>query len=165
MLSNTHPEATTRQAPDESTEPLSARSVLADKRGISTSITESLGAIAMGIAAMVGITVAIGFAINYAQDSSAKSTLDAVKSAEILHKSKTGSYGDQNMLTTGQEPALSKSSEDLMIVADEKNYCAAIESSSMFSPSYWVTSKSGELLEEKPTTEAAGIACPDPEAD
>lgn len=166
MLSKTHPEATTQPEPKESAgDPLSAREVLADKRGVSTSISESLGSIGLGVAVMTLLAVSIGAAWNYGMDSSAKSTLDSVKSAQVLYKAKTGSYGDVSKLTTGQDAALSKSSDELKIAADDKNYCAAIESTSMFSPSYWVTAKSGELLSEKPTTEAAGIACPDPEAD
>lgn len=169
MLSNTHPEATpeaaVRTEHDETGGTLSTRTVLADKRGVSTSIIESLGSIGLGIVLMVGIAFAVGAGLNYGHDSSAKSTLDAVKSAEVLYKAKTGSYGDKEMLTTGQDAALTKSSDDLVINANDKNYCAATESGSMFSPSYWVTAKSGELLEEMPTEAEAGIACPNPEAD
>lgn len=143
-------------------EPISTGSVLADKRGLSTSLSESLGSLALGILVIAGLAVGIGAAYNYGQDSSAKSNLDAVKSAQILHQGKTGTFGDISALSTGEDPALTKTAPSLAVTVGDRNFCAAIESGSMFKTNYWLTSKTGEVLTTKPTPAEAGVTCPDP---
>lgn len=169
MLFNTHPDESVHQDLSELGEPLSARAVLADKRGLSTSLAESLGSLGLGVLVMAGIAVGIGAAYNYGQDSSAKSTLDSVKAAEVLHKAKTGSYANAELLTTGADPALTKSSADLVINANEKDYCAVVTSRSLGGPSFWLTGRDGKVYETIDAANAAGtlpgkIACPAPAA-
>ncbi|MCI4659782.1 hypothetical protein, partial [Cryobacterium zhongshanensis] len=60
--------------------PSSTMDVLRGKKGLSTSISESLGALVIGVLVLAGIGVAIGASYNYSQDSNAKSSLEAVKS-------------------------------------------------------------------------------------
>lgn len=159
---NTHPDTTIRPDLSGIGEPLSARAVLTDKKGLSTSLSESLGALALGVLVLTGLAVGVGAAYNYGQDSSAKQTLDAVKSAQVLNQARTGAFGDVLALTAGQDPALTKTTPSLAIVKTDKDYCAAVKSGSMYSPSYWLTAKSGKVLETKPTATEAGVTCPDP---
>ena len=138
--------------------------VIRGKKGLSTSISESLGALVIGVLVLAGIGVGIGAAYNYTQDGAAKSTLDAVKSAETLHQSRSGSFGDASALTTGEDPALSQTPTNLAINvgAGGINYCAMVKSQSMFTKNYWITSKSGKILETVPTGAelTAGMTCP-----
>jgi len=140
----------------------SARSVLADKRGLSTSVPETLGAVGIGIVVLSLTAVGIGAAFNYAQDSGAQATLDAVKSAQVLYQAKNASYGDVPGLTTGQDPALPKSNPHLAIAKSNTDYCAAVKSDSMFPNSYWVTARTGQVTTTKPALAQSGVACPDP---
>lgn len=80
-MTKTHQEATIRPDLGEFGEPRSARAILADNRGLSTSVAESLGALGLGIVVLGTLAVGIGAAFNYGQDSGAQSTLDGVKSA------------------------------------------------------------------------------------
>lgn len=160
MLFKTHQDETVRPDSDDLGEPQSAQAVLTDKRGLSTSIAESLGSLGIGVLVLVGLAIGIGAAWNYGQDSSAKSTLDSVKSAEVLHKAKTGSYGTVADLTTGADPALTSASENLKIAATETDYCAMVKSRSMTGPTFWMTAKTGKILEAAPTAAEAGVACP-----
>lgn len=159
-MTKTHPEETIRPDLSEFGEPRSARSILADKRGLSTSIPESLGALGLGIVVLTLAGVGIGAAFNYGQDSGAQSTLDAVKSAQVLYQAKNSTYGDVAALTTGQDPALNKTSPHLAIAESTTDYCAAIKSDSMFPASYWITARNGQISTTKPTS--AGVTCPDP---
>lgn len=160
------PSATKTDHPElsEFNEHQSMQAVLANKRGLSTSIAESLGALALGILVVTALALGLGAAYNYGQDSTAKASLDAVKSAQTLHQAKSGSFGDKDALTTGDDPALTKTSKSLAIVVGDRNYCAAVESGSMFKTKYWVTGKTGEIKQgpTKPTEAEAGVACPDP---
>jgi hypothetical protein len=142
--------------------PQSAKAVLRNKRGISTSISESLGSIIIGVVVLAAVGVAIGAGYNYSQDSSAKSTLDGVKSAEVIYQGRVGSYGSAADLTGGTDPALSSVSTNLVINSTATNYCAIVKSASMF-PSYsWITSRSGKVLTALPTGVdlPAGVTCP-----
>lgn len=161
MLKN-HSDAVIRTDLSEFGEPRSARSTLADKRGLSTSIAESLGSLGLGIVVLATAGIGIGAAYNYGQDSSAKSTLDAVKSAQVLYQAKNSSFADVAALTGGTDPALPKGAASLNIVKTVTDYCAAIKSDSMFPASYWMTARSGQVLTAKPAVTAAGVTCPDP---
>jgi hypothetical protein len=164
-LTKTHPEVTIRPELSEFGEARSALSTLKDKRGLSTSIPESLGALGLGIIVLATAGIGIGAAFNYGQDSSAKSTLDAVQSAQVLYQGKNATYGDVAALTTGTDPALPKTQSHLNIVKSATDYCAAIKSDSMFPASYWVTARSGELFTTKAAAQAkvpTGMTCPDP---
>lgn len=161
-MTKTPQEATIRPDLSASGGPRSAGSVLADNRGLSTSITESLGALGLGIAVLAVGAVGVGAAWNYGQDSGAQSTLDGVKSAQVLYQGKNATYGDVPALTTGQDPALPKSNPHLAIVKSNTDYCAAIKSDSMFPSSYWVTARTGGVSSTKPALAQSGVACPDP---
>ncbi|MEO3931413.1 hypothetical protein WMO79_01180 [Micrococcaceae bacterium Sec7.4] len=161
-MTKAHQEATIRPDLSEFGEPRSARSILADKRGLSTSIPESLGALGLGIVVLGTLAVGIGAAFNYGQDSGAQSTLDAVKSAQVLFQARNASYGDVPGLTTGQDPALPKSNPHLAIAKNATDYCAAMKSDSMFPNSYWVTARTGTVTNTKPALAQSGVACPDP---
>jgi hypothetical protein len=161
-LFKTHPDTTIRPELDGLGAPRSAGSTLADKRGLSTSIPESLGALGLGVLVLSALGVGIGAAYNYGQDGSAQNTLDAVKSAEILNQARTGTFGDLPTLTTGTDPALTQTAPSLVITSAARDYCAAIQSHSMFGPSYWITARSGKVLNAKPDATTAGVTCPDP---
>lgn len=160
-MTKTHPEVTIRPDLSEFGEPRSARSILADKRGLSTSIPESLGALGLGIVILATAGVGIGAAFNYGQDSSAQQTLDAVKAAQVLYQAKNTTYGDVAALTTGTDPALNKTNPHLNIVKSTTDYCAAIKSDSLFPASYWITARSGQVSTTKPAA-TGGVTCPDP---
>ncbi|MFJ2662649.1 hypothetical protein [Arthrobacter koreensis] len=160
MLFKTHPDVTPGPDTNDLGEPQSAHALLTDKRGLSTSIAESLGSIGLGVLLLVGLTVGIGAAWNYGQDSTAKSTLDSVKSAQVLQKAKTGSYGTVENLTDGADPALTSVSDDLKITASETDYCAVVKSRSMTGPTYWMTAKTGKVLDAAPSAAEAGVTCP-----
>jgi hypothetical protein len=161
-LTKTHPEETIRLELSEFGGARSVRSTLADKRGLSTSIAESLGSLGLGIVVMAVAAVGIGAAFNYGQDSSAQSTLDGVKSAQVLYKAKNNTFGDAPGLTTGQDPALNKTSPHLNIVNSTTDYCAAMKSDSMFPNTYWMTARTGQVTTTKPTLAQSGVTCPDP---
>lgn len=161
-MSKQHPEETIRPDLNEFGGPRSLRSVLTDKRGLSTSVPEALGAIGLGIFVIGVGAVGLGAAWNFGQDSGAQTALEGVKGAQVLYQSKNSAFGDVAALTTGQDPALKNAPTSLAIAATDKNYCAAVKSSGMFSPSYWITAKSGKVLNTKPDAATAGVTCPDP---
>lgn len=142
----------------------STRKLLTEKHGLSTSISESLGALVIGVLVLAGIGVGIGAAYNYSQDSNAKSSLEAVKSAEVLYQAKNAAFGDVAALTGGNDPALSSSAPNVTITATTINYCAVVKSGSMFTKNYWVSSVSGKILDVFPSTVAlgqpVGVTCP-----
>jgi hypothetical protein len=135
-------------------------STLRDKKGLSTSISESLGALAMGVMVLALVGVGIGAGYNYSQDASAKSSLDAVQSAEVLHQARAGAYGTDTQLTAGADPAMSSLPANLKIAASTTNYCAVVKSGSMFPKTYWVISKSNKILEAAPALADSVVACP-----
>ena len=136
----------------------STRAVLSNKRGISTSITESLGGITIGILVMAAAGVGVAAAYNIGQDSTAKSALDAISPAQTIVQNRTGSFGDLAALTTGVDPAMTGTPAFLAINATATNYCAVIKSKSMFPKTYWITAKSGKVLDAAPTE--TGNTCP-----
>jgi hypothetical protein len=141
----------------------SVMDVLRGKKGLSTSISESLGALVIGVLVLAGIGVGIGAAYNYSQDSNAKASLDAVKSAEVLYQAKNAKFGIITDLTGGTDPALSSSAPNVKIVATDINYCAIVKSGSMFAKNFWITSQDGEILTAAPSATdqtALGLACP-----
>ena len=146
--------------------PASARKVLGDKRGLSASLPEVLGAVAVSIAILAAAGFGIGAAINFGQDSSAKGVLDSISAAQTLHQSKTGGFGTLAELTTagtGGTPALTETPDNASIAVstDKRNFCAVIESGSMAHTKYWVTGKNGKIYEgTAPTAAVAGVTCP-----
>jgi len=138
----------------------SARSVLTNKRGMSFSLPEVLVAVGLSIGGAALVTVGIASAINFSKDSGAKTALDSVKSAQILYQQKTGSFGSLEQLTTGETPALTDSPANFKLAQTETNYCGIVRSTSMSAPTYWITAKSGKILETAPTAAQAGVACP-----
>lgn len=141
---------------------LTPTAVLKDKRGISASLSEVLGAVAISIGVIALAAFGIGAGINYSQDSNAKATLDSIKSAQILHQSKTNGFGDLAALTTGDAPALTSipTNATIKLSTDKRNYCALVESGSMAHTLFWITSKDGKIVEEAPTGLAGGLTCP-----
>jgi hypothetical protein len=119
---------------------------------------EALGALVIGVLILAGISVSVGTAHNYSQDEDAQSVLHAVKSAETLHQVKTNNYGNVAALTAGTDPALSTTPDNLVIeVSDEGlNYCAMVTSTSMSAPSYWLTSRSGQVSTSAAAAETVG---------
>lgn len=140
--------------------PQSVKAVLSNKRGLSTSIVESLGALAIGVVVLGGIGFAVGAGYNYAQDSTAQASLETVKAAQVLYQSKNQTFGTLAELTAAPDPALTDTPDRMAIAATATNYCAYVKSSSMFEKEYWLTAKSGKLLEVAPTEVEAGVACP-----
>ncbi|MET0886649.1 MAG: hypothetical protein ABWX92_09385 [Mycetocola sp.] len=143
----------------------SIKSVLSSKLGLSTSLPETLGALAIGVIVLGGIGFGIGAGYNYTQDSSAQSTLDVVKSGQALIQSKTGSFGDKADLTTGNPAAVTSDQGkwDVAVSATGTNYCAASKSGSMDGLTYYITSKNTKVTTTKPTTPADlgdVVACP-----
>lgn len=136
--------------------------VLKDKRGLSASLPEVLGAVGIGILVLGLAGFGIGAGINFSQDSGAKSTLESVKSAQILHQTQSNTFGTLAELTGGESPALSTKPDNVNITvsADGRNYCAIVESGSMAHTKYWITSKDGKVVEAAPDAAAAGVACP-----
>lgn len=149
----------------------SAKDLLADKQGLSASLPEVLGAIAIGIVVLGLAGFGIGAGVNYSQDSGAKQVLESVKSAQVLHQSKTGGFGSLEELTTatgGATPALTVKPDNIALAttADKRNYCAVIESGSMGHTKFWITSASGKILETAPAAGSlpTGLTCPTPPA-
>ncbi|MCI4659536.1 hypothetical protein, partial [Cryobacterium zhongshanensis] len=82
---------------------------------------------------------------NYSQDSNAKSSLEAVKSAQVLYQAKNASFGDVTALTGGTDPALSASAPNVVIASNATSYCAIVKSGSMFGGFSWITSQSSKI--------------------
>jgi hypothetical protein len=141
--------------------PQSAQSVLANKRGLSASLPEVLGAVGISIAVLAGAAFGIGYGVNYSQDAKAKSVLDSVKSAQVSYQGKNDTFGTLAQLTTGDTPPLTDTPDHFAIAASATNYCAVIKSGSMSGPTFWITAKSGKILETAPAAGAAGdVTCP-----
>jgi hypothetical protein len=138
----------------------SIKSVLTNKRGISASLPEVIGAVTISVILIGGSAFGLAAGYNASQDADAKSTLNAVKSAQVLNQSKTEGYGTFEELTTGEDPALTANPDKLKIEASTTNYCAVVKSGSMFGATYWMTAKSGKVLEKAPTAAEAGVTCP-----
>jgi hypothetical protein len=140
------------------------RRVLIDKQALSTGISESLGALVIGVLVLGGVGVAIGASYNYAQDSSARSTLQSVKSAQVLYQAKEDTFGTITQLIEGDDPALSAAPDNVVIDVTETGYCVMATSQSMFSTDYWLTSRTGEIVTSSAEAEATGGlatgACP-----
>lgn len=143
-------------------EPRTPTAILKEKRGLSASLPEVLGAVGISILVLGLAGFGIGAGINFSQDSGAKSTLESVKSAQILQQTKTNEFGDLAALTSGEAPALSSKPDNVAIKTwDEgRNYCAFIESTSMSRTKYWITSKGGKVVEENPDTTNCPAAVP-----
>ena len=135
-----------------------ASAVLRSKNGFAASLMEVVGAILLGVILLGGTGVAIGAAINSGRDGQAKSSLDAVKSAQIVQQSKTQAYGTYEALTTGADPAMTKTAENIKVNATATNYCAGVKSTSLTGPTYWITARNATPVETMPTD--AGLACP-----
>jgi len=112
--------------------------LLSDKSGLSASIGEVIGAItiSMVVLALSGFGIASG--INYSQDSNAEAALQSVRSAQILHQTKTDEYGTMDELLAGDTPSLRNAPDGVHLYVDEdgRNYCAFIESGSMSRPQF-----------------------------
>lgn len=142
--------------------------VLKDRSGLSASLPEVLGAIGIGILLLGLVGFGVGAGISFAQDSGAKSTLESIKSAQILHQTKTNSYGTLDALTTataaGATPALTAKPDNAVVKVspDGRNYCAFVESTSMMHTQYWLTSASGKVLDKAPLAAdlPTGLTCP-----
>lgn len=147
--------------------PRKALTVLKEKRGLSASLPEVLGAVGIGILLLGLVGFGIGAGINFAQDSGAKGALESVKSAQLLHQSKTNAFGSLEELTTADgtgAAALSVKPDNVTITvsADKRNYCALVVSGSMGHTPFWVTAKTGKIVDKEPTAAEAGVACPKP---
>ena len=138
----------------------SAAAVLKSKAGLSTSLTESLGSIGLGVLVLglVGAGIAVG--VNFTRDAGAKDSLNSVKSAETIYQGANDVFGDLDALTSGETPALTNKPDNLKVAATDTNYCAVVKSKSMTGPTFWMTGKSGKILTAAPTTAEAGVACP-----
>jgi len=143
-------------------EPRTPATVLKDKRGLSASLPEVLGAVGISILVLGLAGFGIGAGINFANDSGAKSTLESVNSAQILHQTKNNTFGTLEALTTGDSPALSSKPDNVAIAvsSDGRNYCAVVESGSMSHTKFWITSKDGKVVEAAPDAAKAGVTCP-----
>jgi len=143
------------------TQPRTLTQVLKDKRALSASLPEVLGAIVISVIVLGLVGAGIGAGIAFAQDSGAKATLESVKSAQLLYQAKNGGvFGDLDALTAGEAPALTGDVANVRIALsdDNRNYCAFAQSGSMFGTTYWLTAKTGTILEAAPTD--LGFACP-----
>lgn len=145
--------------------PRKALAVLKDKKGLSASLPEVLGAVGIGILLLGLVGFGIGAGISFAQDSGAKGTLESVKSAQLLHQTKTEKFtADVKSFTDTNPPALSGDVSNLKMTvsADGRNFCAGIESTSMAHTKFWINSKTGKITEgdTPPTATVAGVACP-----
>jgi hypothetical protein len=141
----------------------SVKSVLRSKRGLSTSLPETLGALAIGVIVLGGIGFGIGAGYNYTQDSNAQATLDVIKSGQALVQSKTGSFAaDKAALTTGDPAAVTTDAGNWKVNGTATNYCAISKSGSMSGTTYWMTAKSGKILTTLPTgpTLLGDATCP-----
>lgn len=139
----------------------SIKSVLKNKLGLSASLPEVLGALAIGIIVIGGGGFGIAAGVNYSNNSQAQSALESVKSAQTLQQSKAGSFGTLEALTTGDTPPLTTAPDNLKIAATATNYCAVIKSKSMTGDTYWITAKSGKVLKAAPAAAMLGDAtCP-----
>ena len=141
--------------------------VLKDRRGLSASLPEVLGAVGIGILLLGLVGFGIGAGINFAQDSGAKAALESVKSAQLLHQSKTNTFGNLDALTKGDPPALAGTTDNMVIdvAPDGRNYCALVESRSMLKTKYWIYAKSSKAVEATPTGQppaaaTVGMTCP-----
>lgn len=143
----------------------SITAILKEKRGLSASLPEVLGAVAISIGVLALVGFGIGAGVNYANDSGAKGSLESVKSAQILHQSKTGGFGTIAELTdstAGATPALTSKPDNVAVSVstDKRNYCALVESKSMSHTKFWLTSSSGKVLDAAPTGLPTGLTCP-----
>lgn len=137
--------------------------VLKEKRGLSASLPEVLGAVGISILLLGLVGFGIGAGITFSQDSGAKDTLNAVNSAQILHQTKTQTFGKLADLTGGDNPALKPAPTNVAVAVstDGRNYCAVVESTSMLRTKYWITGKDGIVVDKAPTaTETGGVTCP-----
>lgn len=139
------------------------RAAVSNKRGLSASLSEVLGAVGISVAVLALAGFGVGAAITFGQDSSAKSELESVKSAQVLYQSQHGSFGTLEDLTKASDTAGAAltSTPDKFAIAvspDGTNYCAVSTSGSMFAPSFWLTAKSGKISDTKLTD--GGIDCP-----
>lgn len=140
--------------------PRSAKSVLSNKLGLSASLPEVLGAVGVSVGILAAAAFGVGAAINFGMDSSAKGAIDSVKSAQVLYQSKNATFGTVEQLTAGDTPPLTDKPESLKITVSATNYCGVIKSTSMMGTSYWITAKSGKVLDKAPTAAEAGVTCP-----
>jgi len=138
----------------------SAAAVLTNKRGLSASLPEVLGAIGISLAVLATVGLGIGAAVNFGNDSSAKGALESVKSAQLLYQAEKGTFGTLEQLTAGDTPALTGAGS-VKVSATATNYCAVVKSTSMSAPTFWITAKSGKLLTTAPTAAQLGdVTCP-----
>lgn len=135
------------------------RGTLSSKKGLSLSIPEILVALAASVTA-IAIGGGIAMAMNISKDSNAKNALNDIKTAQSIIQNKTGSFADLDTLTNGSPAALPQVADGLKLAASGTQYCAVIKSTSMEGPTYWITAKSGKILEAAPTAAASGITCP-----
>lgn len=112
------------------------RDLLRRKEGLSASIGEVIGAItiSMIVLALSGFGITAG--INYSHDSNAEAALQSVRSAQILHQTKTDEYGTMSELRAGEVPSLRAAPDGVRLFVDDdgRNYCAMIESGSTSRP-------------------------------
>ncbi|WP_311245424.1 MULTISPECIES: hypothetical protein [unclassified Microbacterium] len=143
------------------------RAAVSNKRGLSASLSEVLGAVGISVAVLALATVGVGAAITFGQNSSAQTELESIKSAQVLYQSTHGSFGTLEQLTTATDTsaaALTTLPDKVAIVLsdDLTNYCAVSTSASMFAPSYWMTAKSGKVIPDTPPSDG-GVLCPAPQ--
>lgn len=115
---------------------ITCRDLLRRKEGLSASIGEVIGAITISIIVLALSGFGISAGINYSHDSNAEAALQSVRSAQILHQTKTDAYGTMDELQAGEAPSLRSAPDGvrLFVDTDGRDYCALVESGSMSRP-------------------------------
>lgn len=152
--------------------PKTARSVLKDKLGLSASLPEVLGAVAVSIGVLAAAGFGIGAAINYGQDSTAKGILESVKSAQVLHQSKDANAlfaPDLDTLldaaATGGTAALTgepSQKHKLTAIDGGRDYCMTIESGGLSHALFYIKGSEGTVKGYNAASLPAGCTAPAP---
>ncbi|QNE48674.1 hypothetical protein F1C58_16585 (plasmid) [Glaciihabitans sp. INWT7] len=140
---------------------LSAKSVLSNKDGLEVSIPNIIVAIVVSLVVIGAVVAGIVFVVPFAQDSTARSDLQTVQSAEQVYYAQAAppTYGSGAELVA--KGSILKSDKKIKIVAQGDLYCAGVLSAA--GHYYWVFSKTTTVQDTLPTANpdtGAGMTCP-----
>jgi type II secretory pathway pseudopilin PulG len=133
-------------------------STLRKDDGIEVSIPNIIVAIVVSLVVIGSVIAGIVFVVPFAQDSTAKSDLQTVQSAQQVYYSQTAppAYGTAAQLVA--KGSILKSGAQVAIVAAGDKWCAGVRSDA--GHNFWLYAGTTEVQSTIPTPTEAGITCP-----